>query len=98
MEVLVLQPEKYKSNNTDIGKSEMHKRNIYEQLLNLCSPVIFPPPPYDLWVKTRDIADKCNISIYSARLYLLELESDGKIMCSHQIVNNSLRWYPKMQF
>lgn len=96
MEVFVLHTKNNNSNKTDISKSEMHKRNIYEQLLILCSPVISPPPPYDFWVKTRDIADKCNISIYSARLYLLELANDGKILCSYQIVNNSLRWYQKI--
>jgi hypothetical protein len=75
-------------------KSDVQKFNIYKSLLVLCPIVESPPPQYDEWPKTREIAEGCDISIYSARIYLLELEKDGKVLCSHKSINNSLRWYP----
>lgn len=88
-----------KSNFSKPGtkRSGIQKSYIYEQLLILCPTVMNPPPRYEMWIKTREVADKCNISIYSARIYLLELVQEGKVLCSHQSINNSLRWYPLLQ-
>lgn len=77
-------------------KSEIKKLDVYKALLTLCS-IDKHPPQYDAWLKTREIADACNQSIYSARLYLLALEQEGKVFCSHRNINNSLRWYPCWQ-
>lgn len=75
-------------------KSEMQKLHVYETLLTL-RPVAMHPPQYEAWLKTREIADACNQSIYTARLYLLALEQEGKVFCSHRNINNSLHWYPR---
>ncbi|WP_293534627.1 faeA-like family protein [Pluralibacter sp.] len=63
-------------------------------LYSLCQNVHPPPPDPILWPKTRQLADACNEDIYTARLLLLSLEKDGKVLCSHRSVQNSLRWYP----
>lgn len=70
------------------------KLDIYKTLLSLVPIIKSPPPQYDAWPKTRVIADACDISIYSARVYLLELKKDGKVLCSHKKINKSLHWYP----
>lgn len=75
----------------------MQKLKIYKTLLSLCPTIESPPPQYEVWPKTRDIAEGSDVSIYSVRMYLLELEKDGKILCSHKSINNSLRWYPFIQ-
>ncbi|MNI31148.1 FaeA-like protein [compost metagenome] len=79
-----------------VKKSDVKKQNIYGALLTLCPAVEGNIPHYDDWPKTREIADACNETIYSARLYLLALADEGKIYCSYQNVNNSLRWYPRL--
>lgn len=79
-----------------VKKSDVKKQNIYRALLVLCPVVEGNIPHYDNWPKTREIADACNETIYSARLYLLALAREGKIYCSYQNVNNSLRWYPRL--
>lgn len=78
-------------------KSDAQKLKLYKTLLSLCSAVESPPPQYENWPKTRDIAEGSDVSIYSARMYLLELEKDRKVLCSHKSINNSLRWYPCIQ-
>lgn len=52
-------------------------------------------PPADVWVTTRQISDVHDISIYKARLLLLDLVKLGLVIVSDGPVNNSLRWYPK---
>lgn len=84
-------------NKCGVKRSGMKKLYVYEQLQALCPTVTYPPPQYEVWLKTREIADKCDISVYSARLYLLKLEQEGKVLCSHKCINNSLRWYPVSQ-
>lgn len=54
---------------------------------------IIPPP--DIWVTTRQIADAHDISIYKARLLLLDLVKLGLVIVSNGPVNNSLRWFPQ---
>ncbi|OJT44265.1 FaeA/PapI family transcriptional regulator [Serratia plymuthica] len=51
-------------------------------------------PSQDTWVKTRQIADAHNISIYRARLLLLGLVEIGLAIVSDGPVKKSLRWYP----
>ncbi|MNI47810.1 hypothetical protein D3C73_1023460 [compost metagenome] len=79
-----------------VKKSDVKKQKIYGALLALCPAVEGNIPPYDDWPKTRKIADACNETIYSARLYLLALADEGAVYCSYQNVNNSLRWYPRL--
>lgn len=52
-------------------------------------------PPPETWVKTRQISDAHNLSIYKARLLLLDLVQLGLVIMSDGLVNNSLRWYPQ---
>ena len=40
------------------------------------------------------MANSCNETIYTTRLMLLQLEEEGKVLCSHRRIQNSLRWYP----
>lgn len=54
---------------------------------------IIPPP--DAWVTTRQISDAHDISIYKARLLLLDLVKLGLVIVSDGPVNNSLRWFPQ---
>jgi hypothetical protein len=63
----------------------------------VCPEIQTPPPGPDQWPKTRQLANACNEDIYTARLLLLSLEGDGKVLCSHRSVQNSLRWYPVSQ-
>lgn len=51
-------------------------------------------PDAALWPKTREIADICDESIYTTRRFLLLLEQEGFVLCSHRSIQNSLRWYP----
>lgn len=62
-----------------------------------CLDVRLPLPDPVRWPKTRQLADACNEDIYTARLLLLSLESEGKVLCSHRSIQNSLRWYPVRQ-
>lgn len=57
---------------------------------------IIPPP--DVWVTTRQISNAHDISIYKARLLLLELVKLGLVIVSDGPVNNSLRWYPQQGY
>lgn len=77
-----------------MANNDKQKLLVFEALLSLVSGVKEPPSEYELWVRTRDVADCCNISVYSARLHLLALETDGLVLCSHKSVGNSLRWFP----
>lgn len=78
-------------------KSDIKKERVYQALLSLCPTMAGSPPDYNDWPKTREIADACDKTIYSARLYLLALADEGRIFCSYQNVNNSLRWYPRLR-
>ena len=70
-------------------------REVLITLLNLAPPstgnVI--PSPGD-WPTTRQIANAHDLSIYKARLLLLELTKIGLVIVSERAINNSLRWYP----
>ncbi|WP_420543020.1 FaeA/PapI family transcriptional regulator [Serratia bockelmannii] len=52
------------------------------------------PPPQDTWATTRQISDTLDISIYQARLLLLDLVKYGLVLVSDRRFNKSLRWYP----
>ncbi|TXE66632.1 hypothetical protein [Serratia nematodiphila] len=54
---------------------------------------IIPSP--DVWATTRQISDAHDISIYKARLLLLDLVKLGLVIVSDGPVNNSLRWFPQ---
>ncbi|WP_447889704.1 FaeA/PapI family transcriptional regulator [Serratia fonticola] len=54
---------------------------------------VIPPP--DTWVKTRQISDALNISIYKARQLLLDLVKLDLVIVSDGPIKNSLRWYPQ---
>lgn len=68
-----------------------------KMLLLMCPEVQEPPPEPARWPKTRQLADACNEDIYTARLLLLSLEKDRKVICTHRSIQNSLRWYPVSQ-
>lgn len=70
------------------------KRIMMEAVYTACPEVLSPPPGPELWPKTRLLANICNEDIYTARLLLLSLEQDGKLLCSKRRIQNSLRWYP----
>jgi hypothetical protein len=81
----------YKMQNDHIWNAKKH--NMMKSLNLLCGEIQSPPPAPELWPKTRQLADACNESIYTARLLLLALEKEGKVLCTHRSVHNSLRWY-----
>ena len=70
------------------------KRMMMNALHSACPHIQTPPPEPEHWPKTRQLADICDEDIYTARLLLLSLEKDGKVLCSNRSVKNSLRWYP----
>ncbi|MBJ2078376.1 FaeA/PapI family transcriptional regulator [Serratia ureilytica] len=75
-------------------KKTLH-REILISLVNLSPPPNDDhPPPENTWAATRQIADAHDISIYKARLLLLELTHQGLVVVTDGPVNNSLRWYP----
>lgn len=51
-------------------------------------------PKTETWPTTRQIANVHGISIYKARLVLLELVRQGHVLVSDGPINKSLRWYP----
>ncbi|MGK0602857.1 FaeA/PapI family transcriptional regulator [Yokenella regensburgei] len=66
---------------------------MMEILYATCPEGLSSPPDPALWPKTRQLADACDEDIYTARLLLLSLETDGKVICSHCSIGNSLRWF-----
>lgn len=52
-----------------------------------------PLPPPSTWPSTRYIADAHDISVYKARLILLDMVEKGLIIVSERAINNSLRWF-----
>lgn len=54
-------------------------------------------PPQSEWPSTRQIADNNDISIYKARLLLLELLTSNQVMVSDHSIKHSLRWYPRSE-
>lgn len=79
----------------------LKKREILLALTELCkemSPETLSGntlPELQYWPKTRQIADRCDASIYVTRAILLQLEGEGKIIKSPQLYFNSLRWFIK---
>jgi hypothetical protein len=72
-----------------------HKKQLLLKAMYAALPEVLSPPPVpEKWLKTRQLADLCDEDIYTARLLLLSLEQEGKILCSHRSIGNSLRWYP----
>ncbi|MBH3000357.1 hypothetical protein I5M74_22555 [Serratia marcescens] len=54
-------------------------------------------PPCQEWPSTRQLADANDISIYKARLLLLEMvKNDLATVCTPK-ANSTLRWYPLTQ-
>lgn len=50
-------------------------------------------PPVDSWPKTRELADKAQLDIYTARLVLMKLVDENRAKMSETKVLNSLRWF-----
>lgn len=73
-------------------------REILITLLHLAPPLDDKNmlPQQATWPTTRQISDAHNISIYKARLHLLELASQRWVIVSDEVINNSLRWYPNI--
>lgn len=81
-----------------LKKYDIRKSQILSALKTMCSEYAAIEkslllPPVDVWPKTRDLADRCGESIYSARSLLIALENEGKIHCFHRRISNSLRWF-----
>ena len=51
------------------------------------------PPPVINWPKTRELADKAQLDIYTARLVLMKLVDEDSARMSETKVMNSLRWF-----
>ncbi|MGL1813978.1 UNVERIFIED_CONTAM: hypothetical protein GPA08_22550 [Serratia marcescens] len=54
-------------------------------------------PPCQEWPSTRQLADAHDISIYKARLLLLDLVKNGLVTVCIPKANSTLRWYPLTQ-
>lgn len=54
------------------------------------------PPPLS-WPSTRQIAEAHNMSIYKARLLLLDMVDKGLVTVSDRVISNSLRWFPRIE-
>lgn len=83
------------NNRTVFTKKHRLHNEILMTLLKMVSHLeenTIPPP--SKWPTTRQIADAHDISIYKARLLLLELVKQGRVVVSNLPVSNSLRWYP----
>ncbi|MBS0055612.1 faeA-like family protein [Yersinia sp. Marseille-Q3913] len=50
-------------------------------------------PPVESWPKTRELADKAQLDIYTARLVLMKLVAENRAKMSETKVLNSLRWF-----
>ncbi|HHX4812397.1 TPA: hypothetical protein ACVBYD_000704 [Yersinia enterocolitica] len=78
------------------ARSERQMIQVYSVLSTLCAQRYGPDgemPPQNLWPKTRDIANICDISIYRSRTVLLTLVARGQVQVTAHSINNSLRWF-----
>ncbi|MFJ1230498.1 faeA-like family protein [Yersinia proxima] len=67
---------------------------ILEEKCNaLKEQFIESPPPVINWPKTRELADKAQLDIYTARLVLMKLVDENRAKMSDTKVMNSLRWF-----
>ncbi|CNI00942.1 FaeA/PapI family transcriptional regulator [Yersinia pekkanenii] len=66
---------------------------LEEQCNFLNSQFTDSPPPVINWPKTRELADKAHLDIYTARLVLMKLVDEERVKMSETKVMNSLRWF-----
>ncbi|AHM75635.1 FaeA/PapI family transcriptional regulator [Yersinia hibernica] len=66
---------------------------LEEQCNFLKEQFIESPPPVINWPKTRELADKAQLDIYTARLVLMKLVDENRVKMSETKVMNSLRWF-----
>lgn len=81
------------------SRKQQERQRLQDQLLFTLLRLSLPtasnaPPPETDWCTTRQLADAHNISIYKARIILLDMAKNGEVMVTPQRVNNTLRWYP----
>ncbi|EEQ20939.1 hypothetical protein yinte0001_30440 [Yersinia intermedia ATCC 29909] len=69
-----------------MGILEDHCNSLKEQFTD-------SPPPVINWPKTRELADKAQLDIYTARLVLMKLVDEDRARMSETKVMNSLRWF-----
>ncbi|MBH3259863.1 hypothetical protein I5P78_26055 [Serratia marcescens] len=73
-------------------------RAILKTLKNMAPPIsqhdLARPQP-SIWPSTRQISEAHDISIYKARVTLLEMVELGLVTVSDRAVSNSLRWLPR---
>ncbi|AIN18262.1 hypothetical protein CH54_1677 [Yersinia rochesterensis] len=69
-----------------MGILEEHCNVLKEQFTESLPPVIN-------WPKTRELADKAQLDIYTARLVLMKLVDENRARMSETKVMNSLRWF-----
>lgn len=80
---------------------KQQERQLLKKRLLYALQLLSPPlerynhcPPQTEWPSTRQLADPLDISIYKARIILLDMVKEGEVVVSTQPINNSLRWYP----
>ncbi|WP_145520678.1 faeA-like family protein [Yersinia mollaretii] len=77
--------------------NHLRKEEVMEILLERCSVLkeqfTESPPPVIHWPKTRELADKAHLDIYTARLVLIKLVDEKRVRMSETKVMNSLRWF-----
>jgi hypothetical protein len=52
-----------------------------------------PLPSQTLWPQTRQVADFCDMNIFTCRRYLMKLVKSNQAYVSAGLINNSWRWY-----
>jgi hypothetical protein len=80
-------------------QAQQHLQKALLKTLHEMSPKMIGDtlPPRQEWPSTRQLADAHDISIYKARLLLLDMvKNDQATVCSPK-VNSTLRWYPLTQ-
>jgi ribosomal protein S25 len=80
-----------KSSETE--KKKIIKKQLINSLSELCAvKCISPETPPEKWLSTREVADQCQLGIYQARYFLLQLAEENLVVTTSGSVNNALRW------
>lgn len=78
---------------SETKKKKIIKKKLISSLSELCAVrCISPETPPEKWLSTREIADQCQLGIYQARYFLLQLAEEQLVVTTSGSVNNALRW------
>ncbi|MBB1580664.1 FaeA/PapI family transcriptional regulator [Serratia sp. OS31] len=78
---------------SETKKKKIIKKRLISSLSELCAVrCILPETPPEKWLSTREIADQCQLGIYQARYFLLQLAEEQLVVTTSGSVNNALRW------